>query len=48
MADGGVTPLLPLAARVGLGVRSASVGRAGWVVVLRGRPGGSSSWRVDA
>ena len=35
-ADGGVTPLLPLAARVGLGVRSASVGRAGWVVVLRG------------
>ena len=35
MADGGVTPLLPLAARVGLGVRSASVGRAGWVVVLR-------------
>ena len=35
-ADDGVTPLLPLAARVGLGVRSASVGRAGWVVVLRG------------
>ena len=35
-ADGGVTPLLPLAARVGLGVRSASVGRVGWVVVLRG------------
>eukprot|EP01043_Picozoa_sp_COSAG02_P113060 COSAG02_NODE_49288_length_327_cov_6.798246_1_plen_28_part_01 len=28
-----MTPLLPLAARVGLGVRSASVGRAGWVVV---------------
>ena len=35
-ADDGVTPLLALAPRVGLGVRSASVGRADWVVVLRG------------
>ena len=35
-ADGGVTPLLPLAARVVRGVGPACAGRVCWVVVLRG------------